>query len=154
MYGKKTVPVLHSVVKGLKRGRSANSEAPTLDSIEKGEGWCQITLAGLIPSLNGTDGLIREPWWKRKKRLQAMTWRLQVLGIPQFTQKVKVDLTFYHSLLADEDSLAGRFKIIGDSLVALKVLMDDSPKYLSLSKPEQIKSRRKDQCMKIFIKKI
>jgi hypothetical protein len=155
-YGRKATLKLNSVLAStcVKKGRSSLSEPPTIDSIEKSEGMVKITLAGLIPGLNGKNGLIREPYWNRIKRKKNMMIRLMALNIPKFKSKVEISLKFYHSILADEDGLHARFKIIGDCFVDMGVLLGDSPAHLSMTKPVQEKSRRKDQKAIIQIKSI
>lgn len=115
---------------------------------------CSITLVGLFPGINGSNGLKREHWTKYRDRKLALGWRLRIMDIPKFLEKVQIKLIFYHSILADEDSLTSRFKIIGDCLVDMGVLIDDSPKYVTIEKPIQIKSRRKEQKMIIEITKL
>lgn len=155
-YGRKATlkPLNQEKSTSIKLGRSALYEPPTVDSIEKSDGMVKITLAGLIPGLNGKNGLIREPWYNRIKRRKKMLVRLMALNIPKFTSKVEISLKFYHSILADEDGLHARFKIIGDCLVDMGILQDDSPQYVVMTKPKQEKSRRKDQKVQIIIKSI
>lgn len=150
-YGKKPLFV-PSKPKSNVMGRPKTSQAPGRDELIVGEGFIRIVLVGLFPGINGSNGLKREHWASYKKRKENIILRLSVLRIPRFSKKVSISLEFHHSILADEDSLTSRFKIIGDCLVKLGILIDDSPKYVSIEKPQQMKSRRKEQKLIIGIK--
>lgn len=135
-------------VKSLK-GRPSLKEPPVMDGISVyGDGSVIITLVGLFPSLNK---MLRMHWAIRKKQKALLMERLSVLNIPKFSTKVSIRLTFYHSLLGDEDGLSGRGKSLLDCLVDKGVLLDDSPQYVTIEKPVQIKSRRKEQKLQITI---
>lgn len=135
-------------------GRPNLSEPSIKDSVEVKDGVVKITLSGLFPGINGSNGLKREHWAKYQNRKLALGWRLRIMDIPKFSGKAQINLTFYHSMLADEDSLTSRFKIIGDCLVDMGVFIDDSPEYVTIEKPVQVKSRRKEQKLQITIKQL
>lgn len=132
-------------------GRPSLSEPPIKDSVEVKDGVVKITLVGLFPSLNK---MLRMHWAVRKKQKEVMMKRLSVLKIPKFKSKVSVSLVFHYSVFGDEDGLAGRYKNCGDRLVDLGVFIDDSPEYVTIEKPAQVKSRRKEQKLQITIKQL
>jgi len=81
----------------------------------------------LPPTLNGKKGLLRMHWSDRKKLKEKYMWLIREQKIPKFKPRVVVEVTNYAIRLMDWDNLAGRFKIIGDALVGLKLLKDDNP---------------------------
>lgn len=103
--------------------------------------WLQISVLGIEPKgLNGHSGLLRQNW--RKRASENGRYRL-ILGsrgqLPKFDGPV--DVTYWRSYFTvpmDEDNLAASFKPIGDALVALGVVSDDSSALLRLT-PRQAK---------------
>lgn len=157
-YGRKAIPKLIQNTKStcsVKKGRSSLSEPLVSDSIETGEGYVKITLAGLIPGLNGKNGLMSEHWSKRIKRKKAMMIRLNILKPPKFKGIVEISFKTHVSKLSDtEDNLPAKRKVLYDCLVTLGIIEGDSPFILKSTPPEQVKSRRKDQRVEITIKSI
>lgn len=131
-------------------GRPSMKENPVKDSIEQGEGWCRITLVGNVPGLNQ---MLREHFMVRKKRKEEFKTRLLALKVPSFTGKVGIVFKGYSSVMSDWENFSGKFKTIGDALVDLKIIEDDSPKIIASFIPQQVKCRRKDAKIELTIKK-
>lgn len=148
LYGRRKLVVK---TKGSLVGRPNLSEPPIRDSVGVKDEVIKITLVGLFPSLNK---MLRMHWAIRKKQKEVTMKRLSVLKIPKFTTKVSISLVFHHSVFGDEDGLSGRAKGVLDCLVNMGVFIDDSPEYVTIEKPIQIKSRRKEQKLEINIKTI
>lgn len=153
-YGRKTIPKLNQNTKStsIKLGRSSLSEPIVSDSIEKGEGWCRITLAGLIHGLNGSKGLQFSHWTARRKEKEKMLNRIKALNPPIIKGQISVTLTRYGSRLLDWDNLASTGKFPLDGLKNAEVIEDDSPKYIIEFFTKQVKCRRKDAKTEILIK--
>lgn len=84
----------------------------------------------LPPTLNGDKGLLRIHWSKRGKIKEKFQWLIKDQKFPKIKGQVTVKIINYALQLMDWDNLAGRFKIIGDALVANKMLEDDSPEFI------------------------
>jgi len=155
-YGRKaTLKLNQEKSASIKKGRSALSEPPTIDSIESDGKMVKITLAGLIPGLNGKNGLMSEHWSMRLKRKKAMMMRLKVLNPPKFKGIVEISFKTYVSILSDtEDNLPAKRKVLYDCFVTLGIIEGDSPFILKSTPPQQIKSRRKDQRVEVIIKSV
>lgn len=138
----------------VKLGRPASSEMPTIDCIESGEGWCRITLAGVIKGLNGSSGLMQQHWGKSRKEKEQFTARIKALNPPQFPGPVRLTYTRHTVRLMDWDNMASTAKHPFDGLKHNKVVVDDSPEYIVEFIPKQFKSRNKDQRTEIFIEAI
>ena len=154
-YGRKAIIKPISVPRAVKLGRSSLSETTVSDTIEIGEGWVKITLAGLIPGLNGRNGLMSEHWTNRLKRKKAMMWRLTALNPPKFKDIVSISFKSFVSQLSDtEDNLPSKRKVLYDCFSTLGIISGDSPEFIKSIPPEQFKCRRKNQRVEIIIKKI
>ncbi len=110
-----------------------------------------FVVKGIVHGLNGSNGLLRSHWTKRKKVKEALTAIIscQVKGSHQ--GKVRVTYTGYKVSFMDWDNFCSSFKQIGDALVALKVIKDDNPSVIIEFIPKQIKSKRNEQRVEIFI---
>jgi hypothetical protein len=163
---KKEIFVLPKNIKWtpIKKGRPSTKENPVVDSIKIflaegpipiiGFSGCLITLAGLAPGLNGSEGLIREHWIAGGKRRDAYVVRIKGLNPPSFKTPVKLTYTRHCSKFSDWDNAAASFKKLGDALQLAGVLMNDSPEFIVEFTLKQVKARQKDQRMEIFIETI
>lgn len=113
-----------------------------------------FVVKGIVHGLNGSNGLLRSHWTKRKKVKEAITAIIscQVKGSHQ--GKVRVTYTGYKVSFMDWDNFCSSFKQIGDALVALKVIKDDNPSVIIEFIPKQIKSKRNEQRVEIFIEDV
>jgi len=84
----------------------------------------------LPPTLNGKKGLLRLHWTKREKIKQKFMWLIKMKKIPKLPGKVTLVMYNYATHLMDWDNLAGRLKIVGDAMVGLGLLEDDSPELI------------------------
>jgi len=111
-----------------------------------------IIIEGLIPGLNGANGLMRQHFHNamvQKKKYQAIIKRQtknKHLG------QVSIDYIGYKSVLMDWDNFCASFKHIGDSLVECGVIVDDNPKIVRPFRVQQIKCKRIDQRVEIVIR--
>lgn len=108
-----------------------------------------------IPGLNGSDGLIRENRFARKKRKEKIMAEIAAQPLAKFKGKVEVTYERKCIKFLDWDNFGASFKLIGDSLVDLGIIQDDSPKYISTFIPVQTRVyHRVDEMTIIFIKKV
>lgn len=104
----------------------------------------------VTPGLNGSDGLIREHWSKRKKRLDnyiMLTWSQK-----KKSHKGKVRVVYErHSVTPmDWDNLCASFKLWGDSLVKAKVIKDDNPLVVTEFVPRFVKAKNNKESKTII----
>lgn len=87
----------------------------------------------------GLNRLLRLHWRVRGRMQDELELILRSAGpTPCFKGPVLVTYTrSYYRVPMDDDNLSGSFKLIGDALVALKIVEDDKPKILKLN-PFQI----------------
>ena len=111
----------------------------------------EIIIEGVIPGLNGSDGLIREHYRNAKKRKLVYESIIRSQTTNKHKGKVSILYTGYKSILMDWDNFTSSFKHIGDSLVKTGVILDDNPKIVAHFQVEQIKSKRVDQRVIITI---
>ena len=152
LYGSKKI--LLPVKTGVKKGRSSNSEPVIKDSIEVGNGWCRITLAGVIQGLNGSGGLMQKHWVDISKEKDAFILRVMALRAPKFPGKVRIIYTRFCAQFMDIDNMVSTAKLPLDALKANKVIVDDNPNWIISFTPNQVKCRRKDQRTVVFIEEV
>lgn len=103
------------------------------------------------PSLNGNDGLLRLHWSKRKKVLEKFMWMIRGMRQDRLRNPCTLVITNYYARVPmDWDNLAGRLKIVGDALVKLKLIKDDSPKFIESCQLSQIKVDKLDKEQLVF----
>lgn len=150
LYAPKALLPPTKAVKSLK-GRPSLKEPPVMDSIEKGEGWCRVVLAGLSPGLNGKMGLMKLHWSLGEKMKKEYMWRIAALKPTKFEVPVIINYKRFCAKLHDSDNCMASFKRLGDALKLNRVIVNDSPEWLTLV-VEQEKCRRKDQRMELTLK--
>lgn len=84
----------------------------------------------LPPTLNGPKGLLRMHWSKRNILKTKFQWLIKEQKFPKIEGEFTVKIINYAIQLMDWDNLAGRFKIVGDALVASRLIQDDSPEFV------------------------
>lgn len=87
-----------------------------------------------FPGLNGRDGLIREHWSKRKKRLETLIW--EVLSQTSNRHEGQVRITYKRvspKLMDWFENLPATGKLLMDAVVKCGVIRDDSPKIIPFS---------------------
>lgn len=113
-------------------------------TVEVTEGVVRITLPFLTPGMNGPEGLIREQFNSRGKRLDAITMLLKAArprGFEAISGPIEVVYIRYSTRLMDWDNACASFKHIGDALQHAKYLTDDSPKVIEEFTPMQFKTK-------------
>ena len=104
----------------------------------------RIEIKAVPPSLNK---VLRMHWAKRYKLRDS--WLLyiltQIAGKPHLRPLVRMEatITLHHSRLYDKDNAYGASKVVVDALKYYRLIMDDTPQYLSLT-VKQEKAKRKD----------
>jgi hypothetical protein len=115
-----------------------------------------LVIEGLIAGLNGSKGLMRSHWTgiKKQKTLyqQIIQQHFSENKIRKHTGEVSVEYIGYKSSFMDWDNFCASFKHVGDSLVKMKIIKDDSPKIITQFIPSQIKCSRAEQKVIIIIK--
>lgn len=104
-----------------------------------------LTFNFLMPGLNGSDGLLREHWSKRKTRKDKLI--LMLKSVIKDRPKYKDVVVTYerHSCRAmDWDNHCASFKIIGDAMVEAGILLDDSPTIIKEFIPKWFKVDKKN----------
>lgn len=113
-----------------------------------------IEIPGIIPGLNGGDGLMRAHWStieKQKTRYcNIILFYLSEKKAQKHPGPVSIEYVGYKSLLMDWDNFCASFKHLGDSLVKMKIITNDSPEIVQNFLPKQIKCKREEQ--KVIIK--
>ena len=110
-----------------------------------------ISIEGIIPGLNGSDGLIREHWAAAKKRKTKYLYLIRSQTKNRHKGAVRIQYIGYKSILMDWDNFTASFKHIGDSLVNANVIVDDKPSIVVEFLPKQIKCKRKEQKIVVII---
>lgn len=96
-----------------------------------------------VPGPNGDDGLIREHYRDAKIRKDRYQILLLAQKQPKLKGKVVIVYTRYATRLMDWDNHCASFKHLGDSLVKIGTIEDDSPKIVIEFAPEQRKVKTK-----------
>ncbi len=84
----------------------------------------------LPPTLNGKKGLLRIHWSKRARIKRDFMWLIIQQKQPKLSGQVNLVMFNYAIRLMDWDNFAGRLKIVGDAMVGLGLLKDDSPEFI------------------------
>lgn len=114
-----------------------------------------INIEGLMDGLNGPEGLIRQHWTKRQGKKKKYKLLIKQQTKNKHLGPVKVTYRTYTNRFKDWDNYGASFKLLGDALVDNKVIVDDSPKYIAIFEPLQIKvGTRKEQRIEIVIEDI
>ena len=111
----------------------------------------EVVIKGVIPGLNGKQGLIREHFRNAKKRRDLYKVLIRSQTNNRHKGKVIIRYIGYKTILMDWDNFAASFKHIGDALVSNKVIKDDKPAVVIQFLPEQIKCKRVEQKVIIII---
>jgi hypothetical protein len=115
-----------------------------------------LTIPGLIAGLNGDKGLMRAHWSHVKKQKEfyckIIQGHLRENKVRKHLGEVTVEYIGYKSSFMDWDNFCSSFKHIGDSLVEMKIIMEDKPKIITQFIPSQIKCKREDQKVVVIIK--
>ena len=108
------------------------------------------------PSLNGAGGLINMHFRARKQKKESIMWYIldQNKEKISFADKVRVTTIKHSSRFSDWDNMAACFKLVGDALIALDIIKDDSPKFIVEFITLQLKSTRKDAKYVVEIEEI
>src|SRR5690554_5981159 len=111
----------------------------------------KITIKGNVPMLNGSNGLIRMHWSKRKKLKRD--YHIEILSQKprKFKGRVNVRITRYSSAVPDPDNVGASFKLIGDALVDAGVIQDDNMGIIKDFSVSWEKSSNKEQRTEIDI---
>jgi len=111
-----------------------------------------IIIDGLIPGLNGKDGLMRQHFHQANRAKLRYQSIINSQTKNKHKGKVSIDYIGYKSVLMDWDNFSASFKHIGDSLVKCGVIVDDNPKIVRPFRVQQIKCTRKQQRVEIIIR--
>ena len=105
----------------------------------------------------GINKLLRMHWAVRKKEYKKFLANIEnqnpEIRKQQFTDPVSIEYIRKSVRYMDWDNAAGSFKLIGDSLVELGVIIDDSPKYIPEFLVKQEKVKRDEQGFTVIIRK-
>ena len=121
----------------------------------------KITIPGLSPSRNETDKwTAKRQFWRKRDLKVAYSWEicadLDSKGIYlqdiQVTAPVKrkVIFTSYRSRRLDSDNLSGGLKYLRDTLKDVRLIYDDSPRWLKAEYRQQIDSKNHRVEVEIF----
>ena len=114
----------------------------------------EIIFLGKLPGNNGTGGLLRLHWAKRKKLAERLDWIVRLQTSYCHKGAVHVELVRYSmsSILLDFDNLVSTGKYPIDSIVRRKVIIDDNPSIIVSRIYRQVKVKSKDeQCTIVWI---
>jgi len=121
----------------------------------------KITIPGLSPSRNETDKwTAKRQFWRKKELKETYKWQifadLNSRGIDleniQVTAPVKrkVIFTSFRSRRLDSDNLSGGLKYLRDTLKDVRLIYDDSPRWLKAEYRQQIDSKNHRVEVEIF----
>lgn len=114
-----------------------------------------ITIFSKVPGLNGDDGLIREHFHARKKRIKNLELEIKASSMNKHKGPVRITFTRHACQLMDWDNHCASFKNIGDALKNCKTIVDDKPSIVRVFRPRQVKvSTREEQRITIYIEDI
>lgn len=105
----------------------------------------------LPPMLNGKGGLQQMHWSKYQKIKKAWVWLIKAQKPKKHSGQVRITFTRHSSMVADPDNVAASFKVVGDALVANRIIEDDSFKFIVEFVVRWQKSARKDQGISVKI---
>jgi len=121
----------------------------------------KITIPGLSPSRNETDKwTAKRQFWQKRKLKEIYGWlifkdlnsqRIDLENI-QVTAPVKrkVIFTSYRSRRLDSDNLSGGLKYLRDTLKDVRLIYDDSPRWLKAEYRQEIDSKNHRVEVEIF----
>ena len=110
-----------------------------------------ITIKGVIPGLNGDDGLIRQHFRAAKKVREKYQFLISEQTKNKHQGPVTINYVGYKSILMDWDNFSSSFKHLGDALVKQGVIIDDKPQIVKKFSPEQIKCKGINQRVVLII---
>jgi len=121
----------------------------------------KITIPGLSPSRNETDKwTAKRQFWRKKELKETYKWQifadLNSRGIDleniQVTAPVKrkVIFTSFRSRRLDSDNLSGGLKYLRDTLKDVRLIYDDSPRWLKAEYRQEIDSKNHRVEIEIF----
>ena len=111
----------------------------------------KIIIKGVVPMLNGKDGMLRGHWSKRKKLKDQYYYEILSQKPDKFEGKVKICLTRYGMSVPDPDNVGASGKLILDALVMAKVIQDDSMDIVTDYTVKFCKCKRKEQRTEVSI---
>jgi len=115
-----------------------------------------LTIDGLIAGLNGSKGLMRSHWSNTKKQKEIfqsiISQHLRDNKMRKHSGEVSIEYIGYKTRFMDWDNFCASFKHIGDSLVKMGIIVDDSPKIVTQFIPSQIKVPQIGQKVVVIIK--
>lgn len=74
---------------------------------------------------------------------EALLWKVKQQTRNRHSGEVIVTFHIYAIRQRDWDNMAGSFKLVGDSLVKAKVIVDDKPDIITSFIPKQTKVKKK-----------
>ena len=108
-----------------------------------------------MDGLNGSEGLMRQHYRKRKKKQTKYNLLIKAQTKNRHLGRVSVTYKTYTTRFKDWDNYGASFKFLGDALVHNKIIVDDSPKYITPFVPIQVKVKtKKEQRVEIVIEDI
>ena len=165
-----TPPVIKKGFIGEKNGFNKQADkprtkAPVMDGLQINKVWIDesthinlpndsvLTIDGLIAGLNGSKGLMRSHWSNTKKQKEIfqsiIAGHLKDNKMRKHIGEVSIEYIGYKTRFMDWDNFCASFKHIGDSLVKMGIIVDDSPKIVTQFIPSQIKVPQIGQ--KVFV---
>jgi len=121
----------------------------------------KITIPGLSPSRNETDKwTAKRQFWRKRKLKEIYGWlifkdlssqRIDLENIQVMAPvKHKVIFTSYRSRRLDSDNLSGGLKYLRDTLKDVRLIYDDSPRWLKAEYRQEIDSKNHRVEIEIF----
>lgn len=107
-----------------------------------------ITFPGKVAGLNGSGGLQRLHWSKKRELATSYDWIVRAATTYRHTGPVHFELVRYSTGQdMDYDNLVSTGKQISDSIVRAGVIVDDSPAVIVSRKYSQVKVKTAaEQC--------
>ena len=111
----------------------------------------QIVIMQKLPGLNGSDGLIRENRFLRKKRKEEIKAEISRQNLTTFHGKVRLTLERRAVKLMDWENFISTMKLPNDIFVELGVILDDNPAIITEFVPIQKRVRSHTEECTIFL---
>lgn len=106
----------------------------------------EMTFAGVVPGLNGSGGLLRMHWSKRKALGGLHGWQVRSAQLRPMAGPVRLELIRYSAGgQMDYDNLVSTGKSILDAIVRSGILPDDNPQVITERTYTQVRCRPAEQ---------
>jgi Holliday junction resolvase RusA-like endonuclease len=104
-----------------------------------------LTIPEKVPSNNGSNGLLRMHWTKKRNLMRTWVWLFKAQTTNRHSKGVSIHLSHYHRgrEIADYDNLVSTCKLIFDALTKAGIIVDDNRLITGIPTFDQIRVKDK-----------